>query len=388
MPPRRRAQTVYRPSVDKIANRIRDPVARLRFLQATAPPSVPLVLRGLRSVRRFLMCNRLTRFVLLTAAGLAGLAVLASVVLMVTSTDAQALPAPRQPSRPAPAVEAPPPDVWVVEKSESEETYSNGLRIDNRYVVAHYPRSYLVFPADHPGPPVRRYDPAGIVFHTTESHLVPFEAGQNEALRRTGESLLEYVQRKFAYHFLIDRFGRVYRVVAEGDAADHAGPSLWADGRWLYVNLNRSFLGVSFEARTEAGQSESRASPAQLRVAAMLTEMLRSRYRIPAANCVTHAQVSVNPANMQVGYHTDWASGFPFEQVGLPNNYAQALPAVWAFGFLASADFRAATGERMAEGVDRAEETVRAGAQAERSTLPAYRRRLQEGYRQMLAVVQ
>ena len=175
------------------------------------------------------------------------------------------------------------------------------------------------------------------------------------------------MQRKFAYHFLIDRFGRVYRVVAESDAADHAGPSLWADGRWLYVNLNRSFLGVSFEARTEPGQSESGASPAQVRAAAMLTEMLRSRYGIPAANCVTHAQVSVNPANMQVGYHTDWASGFPFEQVGLPNNYAQALPAVWAFGFLASADFRAATGERMAEGVDRAEETVRAGAQAERS---------------------
>jgi hypothetical protein len=383
MPPRYEAQPVYRPSVERIANCIRDPVARLRFLRTAAPLlSVPAPLRWVQSIRRFLACNRLARFVLLTAAGLAALA---SVVLMVTSTHAEALPAPRQPIRPAPVAEAPPPNVWVVESSGPEETYSNGLRIDNRHVVAHYPRSYLVFPADHPGPAVRRHDPAGIVFHTTESHQVPFEAGHNDALRRVGESLLEYVQRKFAYHFLIDRFGRVYRVVAESDAADHAGPSLWADGRWLYVNLNRSFLGVSFEARTEPGQSESGASPAQVRAAAMLTEMLRSRYGIPAANCVTHAQVSVNPANMQVGYHTDWASGFPFEQVGLPNNYAQALPAVWAFGFLASADFRAATGERMAEGVDRAEETVRAGAQAERSTLPAYRKRLQEGYRQRLA---
>jgi hypothetical protein len=117
----------------------------------------------------------------------------------------------------------------------------------------------------------------------------------------------------------------------------------------------------------------------------MLTEMLRSRYGIRAENCVTHAQVSVNPSNMQVGYHTDWASGFPFEQVGLPNNYAQALPAVWAFGFLASADYRAATGERLAEGVDRAEETVRAGAQAERSSVPVYRKHLQEGYRRRLS---
>jgi len=383
MPLRHEAQPVYRPSVEKIANCIRDPVARLRFLQATAPRvSVPPPLRWIRSTRRFLECSRMARFVLLATAGLAALA---SVVLMVTSTHAEVLPAPLQPIRPAAVAEAPPPKVWVVEKSGPEEIYSNGLRIDNRYVVSHYPRSYLAFPADHRAPPVRRYDPAGIVFHTTESHQAPFEADHNDLLRRIGESLLDYVQRRFAYHFLIDRFGRVYRVVAEGDAADHAGPSLWADSRWLYVNLNRSFLGISFEARTEPGQTESGASPAQVRAAAILTEMLRSRYGIPAANCVTHAQVSVNPANMQVGYHTDWASGFPFEQVGLPNNYAQALPAVWAFGFLASADYRAATGERLAEGVDRAEETVRAGAQAEKSSVPTYRKHLQEGYRQRLS---
>ena len=313
---------------------------------------------------------------------------MAFVVLVVSSTHAEALTAPRQPVPPSPVFEAPLPDVWLVEKSVSEETYSNGLRINNRYVVSHYPRSYLVFPANRAGPAVRRHEPAGIVFHTTESHQVPFEADQNNALRRVGESLLEYVQRNFAYHFVIDRFGRVYRVVAESDAADHAGPSLWADDQWLYVNLNRSFLGISFEARTVPGQTESDASPAQIRTAAMLTEMLRSRYRIPAGNCVTHAQVSVNPSNMQVGYHTDWASGFPFEQVGLPNNYAQALPALWAFGFLASAEFRAATGERMAEGVDRAEEALRAGALAEKSTLPAYRKRLQDGYRQRLAELQ
>jgi len=386
MPPRQEARKLYRPSVETMANCIRDPVARLRFLQATAPLlTVPAPLRWYRSLRQFLARNRLARFVLLTAAGLVALAALAAGVLMVTGTQAEALPAPRQPIPSAPVPEAPPPDVWVVEKSAAEETYSNGLRIDDRYVVSHYPRSYVVFPANHAGPPVRRYDPAGIVFHTTESHQVPFEADHNDALRRVGESLLEYVQRRFSYHFLIDRFGRVFRVVAESDAADHAGPSLWADDKWLYVNLNRSFLGISFEARTEAGQSESGASPAQVRAAAMLTEMLRSRYRILAANCVTHAQVSVNPANMEVGYHTDWASGFPFEQVGLPNNYAQALPAVWAFGFLATAEYRAATGERMAEGVDRAEEAVRASAQAEKCTLPVYRKRLQEGYRQRLA---
>ena len=56
---------------------------------------------------------------------------------------------------------------------------------------------------------------------------------------------------------------------------------MWADEQWFYINLNESFLGVSFEAQTHAGQTEGVASPAQVRAAAMLTEMLRSRYQIP-----------------------------------------------------------------------------------------------------------
>ena len=156
-------------------------------------------------------------------------------------------------------------------------------------------------------------------------------------------------------------------------------------GRWFaMVSVVRKPKGWPLRSRW-ARITESGATPAQVRAAAMLTEMLRSRYHILAANCVTHAQVSVNPSNMQVGYHTDWASGFPFEQIGLPNNYAQPLPAVWAFGFLASAEFRTMAGDRLAEGVDRAEEALRAGALAEKAALPAYRKRLQEGYRQRLA---
>ena len=384
MPRRSETRTVYQPSVEKVANLLRDPVARLRFLQSAAP------LPGVRPSWQWsgLMClvlarSSLIRVALFSAAAMA----LAIVVLMVTSTHAAVLPALRPPIRPPTVRESPPDKVWLVEQGASEETYSNGLRVDDRYLVRHVPRSYLAFQADHPSRAVRRHEPAGIVFHTTESHQAPFAAEQNDELRRIGESLLEYVRRKFAYHFVIDRFGRVYRVVAESDAADHAGSSLWADDQWLYINLNPSFLGVSFEARTEPGQSDSGASPAQVHSAAMLTEMLRSRYRIPAANCVTHAQVSVNPANMLVGYHTDWASGFPFERVGLPNNYAQALPAVWAFGFVAAAEFRSMTGERLAEGIDRAEKALRDGALAEGSTLPVYRSRLQKAYRQRLAAM-
>ena len=100
----------------------------------------------------------------------------------------------------------------------------------------------------------KRTEPVGIVYHTTESLQAPFEPGQNNVLKRVGESLLEYVRRRRCYNFLIDRFGRVFRIVNESDAADHAGHSVWADDRYFYVNLNDSFIGISFEAQTVAGR--------------------------------------------------------------------------------------------------------------------------------------
>src|ERR1019366_1882159 len=104
-----------------------------------------------------------------------------------------------------------------------------------------------------------------------------------------GESLLECVRRRQAYNFVLDRFGRVYRVVPEDEAANHSGNSAWADENWFYVNLNESFLGISFEAASPAppratAQNEAGIGPAQVRSAAMLIEMLRHRYQMPASN--------------------------------------------------------------------------------------------------------
>ena len=193
------------------------------------------------------------------------------------------------------------------------------------------------------------------------------------------------MRRKHAYHYLIDRFGRVYRVVAESDTAYHAGYSVWADDQWFYVNLNEGFLGVSFEAQAHPGQTEGVVNPAQVRAAAMLTEMLRIRYQIPAADCVTHAQVSVNPSNMLVGYHTDWAAGFPFAEVGLPDNYERALPSLWAFGFDYEPAWLALGGSRMSAGVEMAEQDIARAATAAGMRPAAYRKALRQHYRTWLA---
>lgn len=352
---------------------IGDPVLRLRFLQVLKPPA-----RKIRHVRLWILGPTLLLAVLI--------AILAQHAI---GKPKSASTAPLRAVRPPIREVSKPESVWLVEKAAGSEVFSNGLRIDTRFAVATHPRSYLAFPTGSPGthPPVRRYMPVGIVFHTTESAQVPFESAETSALKQVGDSVVDYVRRRYSYHYLIDRFGRVYRIVAESDAANHAGYSVWADDNWLYLNLNESFLGVSFEARTPGSQGDDAASPAQIRSAGMLTEMLRSIYQIPAGNCVTHSQVSVNPSNMRMGYHTDWTTGFPFAALGLPDNYVLALPSLYLFGFDYDPGRYDSPDQRVSVGVSLAKEEFDRSARSLQMQPAAYRKMLQQRYVDYLAEV-
>jgi hypothetical protein len=371
MPIQTRSEFDLSLTAEWFAGIIPSPVLRLRFLREFMPP-----VREPRRISR--------KCWLLIAFSVAALLMTAPAPVRPTASA----PPPATPVPVAVRVEQMP-EIWQVEKTGAFETYSNGLRIDNRFSVANHPRSYLVFSAARPEDMrgERRSVPAGIVFHTTESLQAPFESGQNSRLQRIGESLLAYVRLKRAYNFVIDRFGRVYRVVPESDAANHAGNSIWSDPAWVYLNLNESFLGVSFETQTAPGQVEATVNPAQVRSAAILTDMLRRRYGIPAGNCVTHAQVSVNAASYRIGYHLDWASSFPFDQLGLPDNYALPLPAVSVFGFEYDANFRRRAGARMYREAQFAEQIFRERAGAAHMGVPAWRKALHQRYRSQLAAV-
>jgi len=135
------------------------------------------------------------------------------------------------------------------------------------------------------------------------------------------------------------------------------------------------------------GLVEAAVNPAQVRSAAMLTDMLRRRYRIPAGNCVTHAQVSANAASLRIGYHVDWASSFPFEQLGLLDNYALPLPAVSLFGFEYDASFGRRAGVRMYREAELADQVFRDGATAAHVPVAVYRETLRRRYRSRLAAV-
>ena len=166
-----------------------------------------------------------------------------------------------------------PASVWLVENGAGFEQYSNGLRIDTTLRgagdAAPLPRLRARTAAAGGGP---RPSPVGILFHTSESDVWPLEAAFNENLRDSSQRLLRYVSRNRLYHYLIDRFGRVYRVVGEDSKANHAGhsrlggrrPHLPEPEQRLPRRLLRDALGRRPRPAHHPGAARRRAQPDRL----------------------------------------------------------------------------------------------------------------------------
>lgn len=359
-------------TVERAADQIADPLERLRYLRQHAPGRVEP--SGARKLPK--------KPIAVAAAGLCGLAALA---ILPNRAPART----EAPAAPVLAVEIPsagPPaeQVWQVESSPNEAVYSNGLHVDLSFATRYRPRGeYPIFGLIGAAEPVEfAHEPRGIVFHTTESDIAPFEESSKQRIEWLGQQLLQFVRREHSYHYVIDRYGRVYRIVEESDAANHAGYSVWGDSRGLYVNLNDSFIGVAFEGRT--GQRQD-ITAAQVSAVRMLTEMLRARYSIPPEDCVTHAQVSVAPWNMQIGHHVDWAVGFPWASLSLPDNYNLRIPSVIAFGFAHDEALTKGAGGQDWSGLVASDRQLRDDAASQSATEMRYRGMLRHRYREVVA---
>ena len=374
--------------VELRARRFTDPAQRLQFLQRSITPGHGVEAGHKRTLAGVLLVS-------IVALGSCVGAALTHAdwrrALAVVSLPAPAIRKVHAASSRQPRVVAVAavPRVWPVETNAKFDLYSNGLRVENEFSTSTQGRAYMAFARVRNDPRATKWrrEPAGIVFHTTESHMAPFEEDQNQTLKRTGESLLEYVRRRQCYHFVIDRFGRVFRIVRETDYANHAGHSIWADQAWIYINLNQSFFGVAFEAQSRRDSGELPVNPAQVHAARILTEMLLARYGIAPANCVTHAQVSVNPKNMRAGYHADWAANLPFRELGLTDNYGQPLPSVTLFGFGADALLAEAGSSPLSQALQSAEDEVQQQAEARGLTAARYRETLQQRYREAITAL-
>jgi hypothetical protein len=278
-----------------------------------------------------------------------------------------------------------PEKVWMVEQGDGFERYSNGARIINSYETANRPRRYLTFER---GGKERRGGvqsaPVGIVYHTSESDLVPFVENNSGSIEYRSKNLLAYVRDHKSYNYVIDRFGQIYRVVRDEDAAFHAGNSVWSDASATFVGLNESFLGVAFETKADVAEGGEQLTEAQVLAGRLLTQVLRSRHQISDANCTAHGLVSVNPSNGRILFHHDWARGFPFEAMGLSDKYSVAPASVAELGFVYDADVLAQIGGSLWPGVSEAEGEFARRADAEGATPEELRRHMRSLYRERM----
>jgi hypothetical protein len=127
---------------------------------------------------------------------------------------------------------------------------------------------------------------------------------------------------------------------------------------------------------------------AQIVAGRVLTQILRSRHQIDDANCVTHGLVSVNPANMLICFHHDWARNFPFEAMGLSDKYKVAPASVSVFGFTYDDEVVAKLGGALWSGVKAAEDEF--NARASRAGLAAddLREQMRTRFREQMNLAQ
>jgi hypothetical protein len=290
--------------------------------------------------------------------------------------------------------------IWLVEKTSDRETYSNRLQIITTHTISNIPREYYRFSknSDHlPANSKITDEISGIVYHASESDLYPFMPEMNRSILKYSKQLIKYLLRQKSYHFFIDRFGRVYRLVQEDHAAFHAGNSIWADDEEIYLNLNHAFIGICFEGKdfeeidiTKKKKDQSSNSKssllkptgistfneAQLRSGKELTDWLRVKYKISQHNCVPHALISVNPDRMLIGFHLDLSRGFPFAKFGLSDKYQEPLPSMVEFGFLYDRYFEKIFDGQLWRGIHYSEEILQRQAGISGMSFAEYRKSL------------
>ncbi len=296
--------------------------------------------------------------------------------------------------------------IWIIENTPDIEFYSNRLQIITTYMVDNIPRNYYKFPKNSVQLPAKDLSPkdmasdiTGILYHASESDIFDYKPEMTSSIKRYSKALIKYLCKKKSYHYFIDRFGRVYRLVKDEHAAFHGGNSVWADDESIYLNLNHAFIGICFEGRdfetvdkSAAADDDKKGTPnismmqtssineAQIRSGKELTDLLRVKYNISQHNCVPHSLASVNARSLLIGHHLDLSYGFPFNEYELSNKYNEPLPSITEFGFSYDKYFEKIFGAKKWPGISYSEELLKKQAKKKNLPLPEYRNLLNKKF--------
>jgi hypothetical protein len=294
--------------------------------------------------------------------------------------------------------------IWMVEKSDDSEYYSNRLKINTTQTIENIPRGYYLFKkADgkllQQG--VFTNQIKGILYHASESDVFAYRPEMTQSIKEYSRLLIRYLNKKKAYHYFIDRFGKIYRLIQDDHVAFHSGNSIWADDEFLYLDLNHAFIGVCFEGKDFEAikpsdtslQNEnhpaifpmerSSINEAQLISGKELTDWLRVKYKISQNNCIPHGLVSVNPYDRLIGHHLDLSHGFPFDFFEISNKYEEPIPAITEFGFTYDNYFVEIFQGKLWAGIAASEKIITMRANGKHMSVVDYRKMLNGKFRQI-----
>jgi hypothetical protein len=278
--------------------------------------------------------------------------------------------------------------VFFLGKKGTVESWSNRAKIRTEFEINNKPRRYYAIPRGSDSfSRELRSDIVGIVYHTSESHIDPFTPEYSESIQKSTQGLIQYVIRPGKlYNYLIDRIGDIYRIVPDDQAADHAGHSIWADSKNIYVGLNDSFIGVCFESTVKSGAGEI-LTEAQIKSGRELTDVLRSKYNIDDVNCTTHGLVGVSKETGFIGRKQDWIRNFPFDLMGLTDKYKVSLPSVSEYGFTYDDEVLQKLDGKLWEGAIIAEKEFKKRAEKAELDTETLRLQMLERYKAQMAVM-
>jgi N-acetylmuramoyl-L-alanine amidase len=119
-------------------------------------------------------------------------------------------------------------------------------------------------------------------FDQRKPNLVILHHTSNDTLERPLAALTS-AERKVSAHYLISRDGRIIQLVDENARAWHAGKSWWGGN----TDINSTSLGIELD-------NNGREPFPDIQIDTLLTLLadIRSRYGIPSANFIAHADVA------------------------------------------------------------------------------------------------
>ena len=119
-----------------------------------------------------------------------------------------------------------------------------------------------------------------IVFHATATNSIE-------------ETLAIFIEKeddsRVSSHYVIDRDGTIYQVVAEDKRAWHAGVSCWGD---IQEDINSHSIGIEFQCPATGDKTFADFSSHQIEAGVKLCADIMKRYQIKPENVVAHSDIA------------------------------------------------------------------------------------------------